>query len=98
MEIQKDVLDWRFFNTDLKSSNLSWKIVEKVADMNQGKRIDLRPYMIENPYTVHEEDKLQKVLDVFRLMHLRHLPVLDNDNSNLIGIITRVDLFRFMGL
>jgi CBS domain-containing protein len=54
-----------------------------------GKIIDLRPYMIEKPYCVYENDKLQKIVEVFRLMNLRHLPVIDEKNNTLVGMITR---------
>jgi CBS domain-containing protein len=53
------------------------------------KEIDLRPFMIEKPYFVHETDKIQKVVDIFRLMNLRHLPVLNENDNTLTGIITR---------
>ena len=45
--------------------------------------------MIEKPYFVHETDKIEKVVEVFRLMNLRHLPVVSESDNTLIGIITR---------
>ncbi len=53
------------------------------------REIDLRPYMIEKPYCVVEADKLAKVVEVFRLMNLRHLPVINENDNTLQGIITR---------
>lgn len=63
---------------------------------NRSKVIDLRPFMVPRPFCVHENDSLQKVLDVFRLMNLRHLPVLNEDDGTMVGMITRQDLFAFL--
>jgi len=60
--------------------------------------IDFRPYMIENPFTVFTTDQIQKCLDVFRKMHLRHLLVVHPANCSLKGIITRKDLFKHLDL
>lgn len=54
--------------------------------------------MIARPHTVFENDGIQKALDTFRLMNLRHLPVLNEDDGSLIGMITRQDLFAFMAV
>lgn len=51
--------------------------------------------MIENPFTVRVSWKFQQVVELFRTMNLRSLPVL-NDRDVLVGIITRQDLFAFM--
>jgi len=53
--------------------------------------------MEQRPHTVFQRDTLQKIVDIFRLMNLRQLPVLDERRgSALTGIITRQDLFQFM--
>ena len=44
------------------------------------------------PYVVSENTDLQKILSIFKLMNLRHLPVIDNEDGRLKGIITRKDL------
>jgi len=54
--------------------------------------------MVPRPYTIFENDSIQKSLDLFRLMNLRHLPVLAEDDGSLVGIITRQDLFQFMSI
>lgn len=51
--------------------------------------IDLRPYMQPRPFTVFEHDSLQKCLDQFRLMNLRQMPVLCEEDGSVVGIITR---------
>ena len=70
------------------------QIVEKYAE----KVVDLRPFMVPRPYTIYENDSIQKSLDLFRLMNLRHLPVLVEEDGSLAGIITRQDLFQFMSI
>lgn len=60
--------------------------------------IDLRPYMIEEPFTCSATDKLPKVLDLFRSFHLRALPVIDPHNGLPVAVITRQDLFTYMAL
>lgn len=60
--------------------------------------IDLRPYMISKPFTVFENDPLQKCLDIFRLMNLKTLIVLSERDGTVAGVITRQDLFAFMNL
>ena len=52
-------------------------------------RIDFRPYMIENPYSVFTTDQIIKCLEIFRKMHLRHLVVIHPDQGDVRGIITR---------
>lgn len=54
--------------------------------------------MIEKPYFVYESDKIQKIVEVFRLMNLRHLPVLSEADNTVVGIITRQDIFAYMSL
>lgn len=51
--------------------------------------IDLKPFMIEKPYLVYDTDKIDKVVEVFRLMNLRHLLVVSEIDGTLVGIITR---------
>lgn len=67
--------------------------MQKICEENLEKRIDLRPYMYERPYTVNTKDKLPKVLNLFKQMHLRHLPVINEKTGTLEGIITRQDIF-----
>jgi predicted transcriptional regulator len=54
-----------------------------------------RPFMIQDPYQIHYKSTLKKVLDLFRLMNLRQLTVVDDINV-VIGIITRKDLFAYL--
>lgn len=54
--------------------------------------------MIETPFFVKKSMKFQQVLELFRTMNLRHLPVTKDEDNTLVGIITRQDLFSFMNL
>ncbi len=73
-------------------------MVTKICEGNQDQNMDLRPYMIEKPYQVHLGDKLPKIHQLFREMHLRQLIVCNRDNGKLEGIITRQDIFQYMSL
>jgi predicted transcriptional regulator len=65
---------------------------------NKDKVLDLRPYMMSELFTCDYRDKFDKVLLIFRFMHLRQLPVIDKRNGKIEGIITRQDLFAYMTL
>lgn len=66
--------------------------------MHKDEELDLRPYMIERPMTVNTRDRMPKILNLFRLMQLRQLLVVNDSNGELVGIITRQDIFSFMSL
>ena len=72
--------------------------IEDICKSNFMKFVNLAPYMIETPFVVQSTDKLQKVVDLFRHMQLRHLPVINPVDGRLVGIITRKDLFAYMSL
>mgnify|MGYP000886911491 CR=1 FL=1 len=67
-------------------------------NLDKDKKIDLRPYMNDNPMTVSLSDSLYKCTDVFRKMHLRHLCVIHPKGGKLEGIITRQDIFQWLDL
>lgn len=71
LPISEVVVDWKHFNTDMYSTDLNFKSIVDLAEKNPKERLDLRPYMIENPVICFTTDKFQKVLDVFRFNHCR---------------------------
>lgn len=71
LPISEVVVDWHHFNTDMYSSDLSYQSIVDIAEKSLKERLDLRPYMIENPVICFTTDKFQKVLDVFRFNHCR---------------------------
>ena len=50
--------------------------------------------MTADPTTLKSNDKLTLADDIMRLGRVRHLPVLDDDDQALVGIVTQRDLFR----
>ena len=72
--------------------------IKKIMDENEGQHIDLRPYMIVHPFTIAPHDDLERANELFRHHHLRHLPVVNPGNGQLVGIVTRKDLFKYMSL
>jgi len=73
-------------------------VILDVIEENFEEWVDLRPYFIEYPFTVSIYDKFHRVLDSFRLNHLRHLCVIDPCNGELKGVITRKNIFAYNGL
>ena len=96
--ITNETLPWELFNPDYYSHDREFKDVADICEDNLEKMIDVRPYLIETPYLAQSTDKLQKILDVFRHMHLRSLPVTNPGSGALEGIITRQDIFAYMSL
>lgn len=92
------VLDWRYFNADYHSKDREFSEVEDICKENLDKMIDIRPYIIDTPNLSQTTDRLDKVLKLFRAMHMRALPVTNPDTGALEGIITRQDIFAYMGL
>ena len=93
------ILPWQAFTRDFWSMDKVFLPQDMQAcDTYADRLIDLRPYMIENPYTVFTTDKLEKCVSIFRKMHLRHLVVIHQSTGALQGIITRKDLFKFLDL
>ena len=51
-------IDWREFNTDIKSSRKKYDAdCQNIVKAFKNERIDLRPYMIHNPFTATTTDK-----------------------------------------
>ena len=83
------MLHWRYFCADFYSSDRNFADVQQIATTFSDRYIDLRPYMIEYPYVVLTTDKLPKVLEMFRHLHLRALPVNDPNSGRPIAMLTR---------
>ena len=78
------ILPWQAFTRDLWSVDMAFLPQDmQVCDTYPSEQIDLRPYMIENPYTVFTTDKLEKCVSIFRKMHLRHLVVIHPSSGNI---------------
>ena len=71
--------------------------IHEICLKNKEKILDLRPYMIDEMFTVTTAAKLPQVLNMFRVFHLRQLCVVNRKNQKYIeGIITRQDIFAYM--
>ena len=94
----KELLHWHLFCSDFYSTERKFSEVSEIANQFGHKYIDLRPYMIPDPYMVMTTDKLPKCLELFRHMHLRSLVVNDPNSGRPVAIMTRQDLFAYMSL
>jgi len=54
----------------------------------------VRDVMTREVTTLGRNDKLTLADDVMRLGRIRHLPVLDDDGQEVVGIVSQRDLFR----
>jgi len=89
LPITKRVLPWYKLNVDMWSSQRQMSEVADICGRYSHKLIDMRPYMIEEPYIIHTTDKLPKVLELFRHFHLRALPVIDPNDGLPVAVLTR---------
>jgi CBS domain-containing membrane protein len=56
--------------------------------------VRVKDLMTSEVTTLRRNEKLTLADDIMRLGRVRHLPVLDDDGAELVGIITQRDLFR----
>jgi len=91
-------LHWSYFCGDFYSTERKVKEVAEIVAHFGHKFIDLRPFMIEYPYSVFTTEKLPKVLEMFRHLHLRALPVINPKTGMPVGVLTRQDIFAFMSV
>jgi CBS domain-containing membrane protein len=67
----------------------------RTGDVKEGRAsLKVRDVMTADPTTLKRNDKLTLADDIMRLGRVRHLPVLDDDEQRLVGIVTQRDLFR----
>ena len=93
-ETPKDQLvPWHIFNEDIYSTELVGKEELEACDSHSDALIDVRPYLVDDPIRVQTYSKMQNILDIFRLHHLKSIPVIESDSGELKGIITRADIF-----
>jgi CBS domain-containing protein len=60
----------------------------------QGDPLRVRDWMTREVTTLRQNDKLVIADDVMRLGRIRHLPVLDDEERELVGLVSQRDLFR----
>lgn len=94
---EEDIIDWTHFCMNITSDEVSAEyVLQKIIPEYGDEWVDLRPYMIENPIKISVDTKLQDALELFYLLHLRHLIVTDPHNGKIAGIVTRQDLYAYM--
>lgn len=54
--------------------------------------------MIIEPFVCMTTDKMQKVLDIYRMNQLRQICVINPVDGSLQGVISREDLFAYMSM
>ena len=101
LEVEENFEDlpvsWEDFNVNPEDTCPPFSTVRDLCNANLDKIIKLAPYMVHRPYTAVPRDNLQKLIDIFRSHHLRHLLIVDQGET-LVGIITRQDLFSYMSI
>lgn len=60
------LIPWTEFRSDMYSSDRSYNEVRAMVENHKYERIDVRPYMIQQPFVCMTTDKIQKVLDIYR--------------------------------
>ena len=84
------VMSWLDFTVDFESAEPQFTEQHRqICDENPGKFIDLDKFMTHANilHTVDHKDKIQKCLDVFRMMNLRTMLVRESDK--IVGVIVR---------
>ncbi|CAL8101223.1 unnamed protein product [Calicophoron daubneyi] len=90
----KNVMTFKEYDDAYPSYPKFQSVLDTLTDEDMDACIDFRPYMCEAPYSVPETMAMNRIYHLFRLLGLRHLPVVDRNNQ-LRGMITRKDLCRF---
>ena len=94
---EEELIDWTHFCMNIYSDEVSADYVLKEIIPNYSEEwLDLRPYMIESPIKISVDTTLEDALELFYLLHLRHLIVTDPHNGKIAGIITREDIYKYM--
>jgi hypothetical protein len=61
-----NLIPWTEFTSNMESSDRSYKEVGALIEQFKNERIDIRAYMIHQPFVCMTTDKIQKVLDHYR--------------------------------
>ena len=66
LPVSDKLIPWTAFTSDMQSSDREYKEVKALIENHKHERIDVRPYMIQQPFVCMTTDKIQKVLDHYR--------------------------------
>ena len=87
--------EWTSFTETFKSSIWDIKEREPIVRAHPNALINLTRFMIEDPKVVTRFSTMWTVVKLFHNYSLRHLPVIDEKTSKLVGIITRENIYEF---
>jgi CBS domain-containing protein len=77
------------------SSQRDIKSVQQIVEENGSSYINLQRFMIEEPRVATSESSLYAAIQIFWAFSVRHLPVVDENTQELVGILTRENLVMF---
>lgn len=60
------------------------------------REVALKEVMTPSPITVSPNDSVDSCMEIMTEKHIRHLPVVDPESANLIGMISIGDLVKFV--
>jgi len=80
-------------NKDVPLNKINLPLSEAQADF----AMDLRPYMDRSHLVVGSSFGYMETYNIFKVLGLRHLPVVDEHNQ-VVGILTRHDLLSYYSL
>jgi CBS domain-containing protein len=66
----------------------------EAEEIEKWKELRVRSIMTLDVTTLKRNDKLTLADDIMQLGRIRHLPVLDEEGQQLVGLVTQRDLFR----
>ena len=73
-------LEWRdFCLRGYAEQDITRQQVNEVCCENSDKLVNVSAYMVETPFFVVTGDRITRVLDLFRFMNLKLLPVVDHN-------------------
>jgi CBS domain-containing protein len=74
--------------------NRSVVVPWEAEEIEKWKELRVRSIMTLDVTTLKRNDKLTLADDIMQLGRIRHLPVLDEEGQQLVGLVTQRDLFR----
>ena len=98
LPIGENLVHWTKFCSSMDSIDREYDEVKGIIEGNKNQRMDIRPYMIQQPFVCQTTDKIQKVLYMYRFFQIRQLCVVNPVDGTLQGVIGREDIFAYMSL
>lgn len=87
--------NWTSFTETFKSSIRDISVRKEIVEENPQAIINLTRFMVEDPKVVTSNTTMWNCIKLFHAYSLRHLPVVDKQTNELVGIITRENVVAF---